>query len=271
MAITTIDGLVAAGKQLRGFLKASATSEGAGTWHSLWLIAGVPGAGATPPAFTAGSGYTCTRTTQGALAFTNPVSANSHLMAVNGSGSTAGELILYDRLWTCSGFVTNSVAAQNVTTPGTIPSRDGAGAANGDDVELWLEVYTAPGATGATWTVSYTNEAGTAGRSATYTHPANAETVGQMMPMLLQAGDKGVRAVASFTCSISSGTAGSIGITLLRRLAVIPMPVINVGAVIDWGALGLPRIYDDSCLAFQVLCTATNTGIWTGQVAIAQG
>lgn len=271
MAITTIDGLVAAAKQLRCFYKASATAEGAGTWHSQWLLAGQPGAGATPPAFTAGSGYQCTRTTQGALPFTNPVSGNSYLMGFAGAGGTAGMLILYDRLWTCSGFVTNSVAAQNITTPGTIPARDSGGAANGDDVELWLEVYTAPGATGATWTVSYTNEAGTAGRSATYTHPANAETVGQMMPMRLQAGDKGVRAVASLTCSISSGTAGNIGITLMRRLAVLPTPVINVGCERDWGALGLPRIYDDSCLAFLNQCSTTASGIWTGQVSIAQG
>jgi hypothetical protein len=272
MAITTVDALIAGMVPPRQFLKSSATAEGAGTWHSLFLLAGTPGAGATPPAYTAGSGYTCDRTTQGAFDFVNPGGGSETVLArVGVAGATVGTLIVYDRLWTCSGLTTAAAATLNVTTPGTIPSRDANGATAGAGVELWGEVYTAPGATAATWTVSYTNQAGTSGRTATYSHPANAESVGQMFPFTLAAGDTGVGAVASFTTSISSGTAGSIGLTLMRRLATVPITTANVGATLDALGCGAPVIYDSSCLALMVMASTTNTGIVNGELVWSQG
>jgi hypothetical protein len=273
MAITSND-LVVAGMfgRRRNYQKVSATSEGAGTWHSLWRIGNNPAAGSDPPLITAGAGYVPTNLTAGAFPFTNPVAGKlSYLARASAIGVTAGTLIVYDRVWACSGFVTNVTTVQNITTPGAITARDILGAVNGDDVELWGEVYTAPGATGATWSVSYTNSQGVSGRTATYTHPANAESTNQMFPFNLQAGDSGVRAVASLTCSVSSGTAGNIGLTLVRRVAEIPITLAN--------AMSLPLgpydlgdyIYNDSCLAFMVQCTATNTGFIHGGLTIAQG
>jgi hypothetical protein len=271
MAITTLDGLIAGFQAPRGFWKASQTAEGAGTWHSLWKAAGNPTTAATPPAYTAGSGYTTDETTQGALPFTDPVSGASYLARLAATGGTIGTLILYDRLWQCSGLLTNTVAEQNVTTPGTIPARDANGATAGAGVELWGEIYTAPGATGATWTVSYTNSSAASGRSATYAHPANAESVGQMFPYTLQAGDVGVSAVKSLTCSISSGTAGDVGLTLLRRIAEIPISLANAGAMVDALSIGMPRLFDSSCLAMMVHCSTTSTGLISGSYAVAQG
>lgn len=249
------------------FIKTSATSEGAATWQSLWKQGTVPAAGSNPPASTAGSGYSPTDATTGSLGtYTNPTNpAQRRLLQAVIAGGTLGTLILYDRLWACSGFGTVSTSAQNITTPGTIPSRDANGAALGAGVELWGEVYTAPGATAATWTVSYTDQDGNAAQSATYAHPANAETVGQMFPFVLATGDTGVRAVASFTASVSSGTAGDIGITLLRRIATIPIEQINVAKTYDFAQIGFKQIFDDSCLAAMVLCTTTNTGFIHGQ------
>ncbi len=154
--------------------KANATSEGAGTWHSLWKVAGIPAAGATPPAFGSGSGYVPTRAMTGALGQANPV-GNRYLANVNLSASVVGSLIIYDRLWACSGFGTVVTTAQNVVTGGTLPA--GRTPVGASDVELWLEVYTAPGATGATWTITAPDGGGTS-RAYTYTHPANAESVG---------------------------------------------------------------------------------------------
>lgn len=269
MAITTVDGLLTAMPgQHRHINKASQTSEGAGTWHSLFLAAGQPGAGSTPPAFTAGSGYVPTSATAGAIPFVNPTGGLlSYLARCQAYLSGVGVPILYDRLWHCSGILTNTASAQTITTPGALTRPD----ANGADVELWGEVYTAPGATGATWTVVYTNQDGTASRVATYTHPANAESVGQMFPFLLQAGDTGVRSVQSLTCSISSGTAGNIGLTLLRRVAEFPIMVANGGLVLDAFDLGLPRIYDDACLCWMLLCSGVTTGVLGGSVDIVQG
>ncbi len=272
MAIVSLDTLLAGLKAGECFLKASTAAEGAGTFQSLWRVAGRPTAGAIPPAYTVGSGYTCDNTTTGALPFTNPTGgALSYLARAAAGCSTVGMLVLYDRMWTCSGFVTNSVSEQVVVTPGSLPARDSAGGTAGLGVELCGEVYSAPGATGATWTVKYTNQAGVDNRTATYTHPANAESVGQMLPFLLQSGDTGVQSVQSFTCSISSGTAGNIGLTLHRRIAEIPLTLANVGTLLDPTALGLPRLYDGSCLALSVMCGTTNTGLLTGSITVAQG
>ena len=135
-------------------------------------------------------------------------------------------------------------------------------------VEMWLEVYTAPGATGATWTITYENQASQASRQATYAHPANAESVGQMMPVALQAGDTGIKSPTSFQCTVSSGTAGDIGVTLLRRLGTIP--ITTGGLNFDAFQLALPRVLDDACLAFMVCCSTTSTGIIIGSAAVTQ-
>lgn len=271
MAITTEDGLIAAlaGGQKFGIKKLSATSEGAGLWHSLWRVAGYPPAGATPPAFTAGSGYVPTRTTLGALPFANPTN-DAYLGKVGLTGATLGTVHIYDRLWACSGFSTTVLTAQAVTTPGALPAGRDPNA--GADVEPWFEVYGAPGATTATWTITGTDSAGNTGSTWTYTHPANAESVGQMMPPVLggTAGGHGIRVVDSLTCSASSGTAGNVGITLVRRLAEIPITTANVGAVFDAIALGFPDVYDDACLALMVQCSTTNTGYIAGSIVIAK-
>lgn len=245
--------------------KPTSTSEGAGSWQSLWKLAGMPAAGATPPAYTAGSGYVPDRTTAGALGQANAAGGNElRAVSLEASSTTAGKLIICDRLWACSGFVTNSTALQSITTPGTLTTaRLQGGVADYSDVELWLEVYTAPGATGATWTVVADDGAGASG-SYTYTHPANAETINQMMPLNPPAGAAaGVQIPTSFQCSVSSGTAGNIGITVLRRIATITMPgsVASLGAFKGALDLTLARVRDDACLANMIFCTTTNTGV----------
>jgi hypothetical protein len=270
--ITSLDGLIAGMRPPEGIYKATATAEGPGTFHSLWMTAGRPPAGSAPPAYTAGSGYVCSRTTPGAIPHTNPGGGSeARLAKLAAAGTTVGTLIVYDRLWTCSGLTTAAAATLPITTPGTIPARDALGAANGEGVELWGEIYTAPGGTTATWTVDYTNQLGTPNKTATYTHPANAESVGQMFPFLLAAGDTGVSAVNSFTTSATSGAAGSVGLTLLRRIAEIPFLVINIATLYDAVTLGAPRIYDDSCLALMVMCSTTNTGVIMGSLVESQG
>jgi hypothetical protein len=270
MAITTMDQLLAAlPGQLRTFYKDSATTEGAGKFHDLWKVSGNPIAAATPPAYTAGSGYTPDATTQGALQYTNAAGGTANYLArMMAACSTIGTLILYDRLWHCSGFVTNGGSppvTANITTPGSV-SRGGT-----SGIELWMEIYTAPGATGGTWTVSYTDVNNGAGRSATYTKPANAESANQMVPMILQAGDTSVTAVASYTYSASSGTNGDVGITLLRRIAEIPMMVANTGLTLDAFGVGLPSIPSDACLGLMLLCSATSSGLLYGSLNIAAG
>jgi len=263
--ISTRDDLIAAlaAAERCGVYKATLTAEGAGTWSSLWKVAGRPAAGANPPAFGAGSGYIPTRATAGALGQQNGGTDPLRLLRAAMAGTTVGTLIVYDRLWACSGFGTVITTEQTITTPGTLTAgRDPNG---GADVEPWLEVYTAPGATTATWTFKGTDSAGTTNLTWTYTHPANAESVGQMMPLLpggaSPAATLGCDVPTSFQASATSGTAGNIGVTLIRRLVEIPLMLVNVGVVLDAIATGLVEVPDDACLAMMIQCTTTNTGV----------
>jgi hypothetical protein len=243
------------------FGKGSQTSEGAGTIHSLWKAGGGPPAGVNPPLFSSGSSYVPTKATTGALGpYSNPATGNAYPGHCWVWGLTPGMLVLYDRVWACSGFATNTTNLQTV-----VGQSDAGGGryATFEGIELWLEVYTAPGATGATWTITYTNLNNVSGRTAQYAHPANAESVGQMMPLALQNGDAGVRSVQSLQCSVSSGTAGDIGITLVKKLCAIP--IRTDGQDRDALGLGLERIPDDACIAMQVGCSTTNTGLIQGQ------
>ncbi len=263
MAITEAS-LLAGARAPLWIYKPSATAEGAGTWQSLWKTAGVPAAGANPPAYTAGSGYVPTRATTGALGQANAQSGNElRCLGLGLVAATAGTIVIYDRLWACSGFTTNITTLQSVTTPGSLTAgRLVDGSADYSDVELFLEVYGAPGASTATWTITYLDGAG-ASRTGTYTHPANAESVGQMMPLTAfpATHTQGVQQLTSFQASVTSGSAGDIGVTLLRRIATISPSTVNSEAFKGSLDLYLNRVRDDACLAVMVNCSTTSTGI----------
>lgn len=266
----SVDAMFAGARPKYAFNKTVTTAEGAGTWESLWRVSGNPTAGAVPPAYNSGSGYVPTSATTGSLGQTNSAQ-QLRLNGMSAASSVAGTLILYDRLWACSGMTTNAITTLNVTTPGSLPTgrlRDGS--SDYSDVEAWIEFYTAPGATGGNWTLTYVDGAGSAGATAVYVHPANAETVGQMMPFPMSASAApGVQQVTSLGFSAASGSAGSVGITLLRRLATIPMLVANVEGYKNALDLALERVRDDACLALMVMCSTTSTGIIQGHVGMS--
>jgi hypothetical protein len=259
---------------LRNWLKAASNNEGAGTFSSQWKVAGNPAAGANPPLFSAGSGYVPTKATTGAYPFTNAaVDGDNRLLKFDVTGALAGLIIPYDRLWACSGFGTVVTTLQSVTTPGTLPT--GRDPNTGIDVEPWLEVYTAPGATAATWTLTGTDALGNTGRTWIYAHPANAETVGQMVPFIpggaSPAAVLGCRQVTGFQCSVSSGTAGDVGVTLLRRYTQGGVVAPSIGDVLDALRTGLPPVYNDSCVAMVMQCTTNPNGVFMGQLLIGEG
>lgn len=270
--VQLINALQAA-KSLRDLMKPSATAEGAGTYHSLWKVAGNPAAGANPPLFSVGAGYIPTKDTVGAFGIVNAaVNGDLSILKLAPTFATPGTLFVYDRLWACSGFNTTLTSDQAVVTPGALPT--GRDPLNGLDVIPFLEIYTAPGATAATWTLTGTDGLGNTNRTWTYSHPANAETIGQMVPFFpggaTPAAVMGCRQVTKLNCSISSGTAGDVGITLMRRLARSCVPVANLSQVLDGLTIGLPTVYNDACVALMVLCSTTSTGIIDAELVIGE-
>jgi hypothetical protein len=212
-----------------------------------------------------------TKATAGAFPFLNSaVDGERAFLKFAPLGATAGTFIAYDRLWACSGLGTVVTTAQVVNTPGALPiARDPN---LGVDVLPFIEVYTAPGATAATWTITGVDANGNAGRTWVYAHPANAESVGQMMLVLpggaSPATTAGIRQVTQFQCSATSGTAGDVGVTLVRMGPTASSAIASQGPTLDALMTGLPTVYNDSCIAFMALCSTTNTGLLLGELAI---
>ena len=264
MAIATMDALVdgLTTGQVLPFYKPSVTAKGAGTFQSLWTAAGTPGAGATP---STGSGQTNSSATAGALSFSNPTGGElTYLARALASCGVIGSLIIYDRLVTTSGLSGTNTGTQNINSQALSRYTSGVG------VTAWVEWYTATGSTAANITLNYTNDAGTTGQVAAATPFVQTPVAGQMMPIPLN-GNDGIRVAESITLSASTGTAGNFGITLMRRLLTIPMPLANSAAQLDAFAAGLAQIPDSACLAMMVWCSTTSTGIIHGEIGLAQG
>jgi len=263
MAITTLDGLVAAlatGLQ-RSYHKKSVTSFGAGFAHSLWNVAGAPGTGYIP---VTGSGELCSVSTTGAIPFTN--SGTSYLAQASFCSSTSGRLILYDRLWANSGMSGTMAVTNNIDTPPDLNRPD----STGSNTELWAEVYATIGNTAATLTVNYTNQNGDS-KTGTYVKATGQPIAGTMLPISLASGDTGVRKVVSYSWSVSTGTAGNFGFTILRKIAEIPLNIVNNGTTLDFADLGLPIINNSACITAMILASTINTGFVIGSFTIAQG
>jgi hypothetical protein len=272
MAITTYAGLQAAILTARkiDFYKVSATAEAAPAWHSLRAVAAMPQAGTATPAVL--SGVVCNDLTSGSFGSGSteiaiPWGANNYLLQVVAQSTVTGKLIIYDRLWHSAGLtMTNTVSVQICTTLDlTRPNSQGTA------VEMWGEIVTAPGATACTVNVEYQNQDGVSGRTATYAHPANAETAGQMFPFVLNSADTGVQIVQKQYCSVSAGGGGQWGVVLLRRVAEIPIDRLNSQIPIDFATLGLPRIYASASLHMMIQNTATSTGIYQGTIWVGPG
>ena len=264
-AITTQDGLLTAmaTATVVNFSKASLANAVAGQTFSTWTAAGYPTSGATPSTWT-----TVTSSTTGCPAFTNPTSpALTYFTSLELQPVQAATVIVYDRLAHMGGLSGTSTSAQTVS--GTIPSGRGA-AVNGSNVEWYLEWYTATGSTAATATITYTNQGDTTGRTTTLSLAAT-QRAGRAMFILPAAGDY-IKSIQSVTLSASTLTAGSFGVTAMRRIASLSNSM--AGTMItskDAFTLGLPLVYDNACVFLMVLCSTTSSGIIQGQFALSQG
>jgi hypothetical protein len=265
VAITTQAQLdTAIGRATRiGFNKGSVPS-GLGLYVTTFRAAWQPAA-ATAPA--TASGQTLSRLSVGALPIPAP-SGTTYLAAYEGVSSTAGAWLLSDRLVETGALSSIVTTAQTVGSV-ALPAR----ATGADDVELWLEVYTALGATPSpTVTASYTNHLGVSGRTATLvgglgvSAPAN-----RMYQMSLQSGDTSVASVQSVTTTTSSGTAGAFGVVLRRSFNFGNVYVPNIGWSQGYAETDLQIIPDDACLELYVLSNSAGSGQLLGSIALVQG
>lgn len=264
-----MDGLIAAMQPFgEDVIKVAFTGEAAGQYHSTFYLAGRPGAAAVPS-----SGLNGTALTSYAGSIPIPAAVggkNIHLARLEFSqAANIGGLTIVDRLWHNSGIVVATTTAQSITTP-TLPARDNNGGTAGAGVLAAIEFSTASSAAAITnTTLSYTNEAGTSGRTATISVPAT-PVAGTFVPFSLQAGDNGIRSIQSITLG-TAYTSGVIHLVLYREIASLGSPVANVTATAGPIELGLPRVYDSSVLWPVYTLVGTAAGVSNAQLTFAQG
>jgi hypothetical protein len=217
-----------------------------GPWVDLWQIA--PPTGVTPTtavalnASTAGAmvGVPATSTAQLWLA---QVEAMGNFSTTQGGGV----MIICDRLGHQAGLSGTVTSAQTTNLPTAALTRYTSGVGVMAAITVWTQL----GATPTTATVSYTNQAGTAGRtSPAVSLPASA-SARRMFVVPLAAGDTGIRSVESVTLAGSTGTAGNFGITLFKALMSIPIimePRVQISdAILEHGG-NLAEVIPDAHL-----------------------
>jgi len=239
------------------FGKVSTTTEAANVPHSLWLAPGSLGAGANPAA-TPGTQYD---DASGSMFFADQASDFKHLITFGAFSNVAGTLTLYDRLVGVSGISVASTGNKTINSA-ALPRYTGTDSAG---VECWLEVTTATTTTAPVVSLnSYTDQDGNTGQSGgTTTFPAAATNVDVMVgPMLLAAGDTGIRSIEVGLNVGTAAAAGVVNVLLLRRLASINvLPGFWKEMDLVMGLPGMPRVYDGASLA--LMFTAISSSIVT--------
>ena len=239
---------------------AAATAPIIGRGASLWTYDGMPASGAVPTV-----GAIPALSTTGALPFTAPGgSRDLHLIGASVTPLTAGVYLLYDRLFHIGGLSGISTADQTVqgSTPSPALTRNTGGAGN----MAWYEIYTIIGTTPSTLTMTYTDQDGNSGQTATINIGGTGfreVTRAQRIP--LAAGDTGVRAIEKVKLTASTTTAGDFGITIAQPLAWIPVGSAGTAGWRDYttGLPGIPVINPDACLALMFIpAVATAPELW---------
>jgi len=267
MAIATLDGVLAGMQYPRPFAKAATPTLVAGRPHSLFYLAGMPGAAVAPTPGLAGAALTAYN---GQLPFSNPASGNSYLARLQAQATVAGTLVLCDRLWHNSGLVMTSTSAQTINSA-AFPARDADGTANGNQVFVGLEVATATGAGTPTLSMSYTNQGGTAGKTgAGILTGVASSAIGAFYPIGLAAGDIGVRSIQTFTLS-ATWTSGAASLVAYRELARLELTGANTPNAIDALTGGFPRLFDNTVPFLLFIPSATTASSISGQMIVSQG
>ena len=271
MAIQSIDNLInsiSAGKTTRFDWNkiTGGAAYTAGRWYEMLSLAGSPVATAFPG--TALTWVTCTESTgDGTNAFGIPHGGNvstdlKHLlnMAAWGTAATSvpSTLMLVDVQGYYPGINMNSNTSQTLLGTPSLRYTNGVG------LRAFLAVRATTGATAHNLSMSYTNQAGTSGRTLPVTVACTASAIvphithsgtaannyGPFLP--LAQGDTGIQSVQSVQLSAASGTASTSALVIVKPLAQI---TIGVAALMTEKDLlnqipSMPQIKDGACLGW---------------------
>lgn len=251
MALTTVDGYVAAVKQRIRWLKTGARTTVAAVPFTLFDVAGSPGAGTLAIGNTA-NGLVPTDATAGYP----PINALTNLGYITRAlyGNTVPcWLTVYDRLFAAGAYAfnANTTLASQPSYSGRVPGTDYKG------LELWVEAVTA--FTGnPSFQINYLDEGGAAGDTGVIGSGA-ALAVGRMFRMPLAAGDSGIQQITQVRGTVA--TVGTFNVMVLRELWSGRVGQANGGGRDDLFATGAPQIYADSALYYVIETDSTASGL----------
>jgi len=254
MAITKYDDIIKAmttsGKLQNTFFWSSGTLETTSAPMSKFFLDGFPGIGAAPS-----TNRSCTKDTAGAVFIGNPTGENAYYVGCSFAGLTnSASCMMIDRLCDTTGLSGTVATAQTTNLPTPALTRY----TTGEGVLIGLQCWSPTGTTSVNVTCSYTNQAGTSGRTSVSTTfwtggfggGTLAPTAGQIQALPFQGQDYGCRAVASVTLSASTLTAGNFGVVLFKPIAVFDNLSVY-GSNFDFVLNGcMEQKVDDACIDF---------------------
>ena len=263
MAITTFDGFIASAKQYLSWTKVATRTTVGAAWFSVFELAGSPGAGILAGSSTT-AGVVPTDATAGF-----PVidafggSATGYLAQVDFGSSVASRIKLFDMVFKAGAYAFNANTA--LSAQPSYASR--MPESNYKDTQIWIETVTA--FTGnPIFTITYTNQDGTAGRTAVL-GAGLAPTLGRMFQIPLQSGDTGVQKIDNVACSVA--TVGTFNVLVMRPLWSGRVKIANDGDVHDLAKTAMPVVFADSALTFIISADSTSSGIPNIEMVIANG
>ena len=254
MAITTIDGLIAAPSQRVGITKTASITATALMATQNLQAAGNPAAGVLAGTNTA-AGVVPDDTVAGFPSINSFGGATGYINKIEFSNTVPCRMSLFDCLFKAGAYAFNAavtLAAQPSYSARVIGGTDFT------NTELWIEAVTA--FTGnQSIVITYTNQAGVTGRTTGVQATGVAPAIGRMLQLPLQSGDTGIQKIESVTSTVS--TVGTFNVLVLRRLWNGRVRVANDGDIHDFLKTGLPQIYDTSALMCIVTPDSTATGL----------
>lgn len=263
-----------AGKSIP-FMKTSTAADVAGCWYCTSKDVGYPGAWAVgTPGINGRVTDGTTSTDNGCIPIANASTGANYLTALEMAASVNHTNDFFDVLWVNSGIVVTTTTAQSITTP-TLPARDINGTTNGEGCTIAMLVTTvlANAAANSGITVSYTNSAGTAGRTARLSAIAGSQlpataVVGTIIWFSLDSGDKGVQSIQSITLTTTL-VSGAVALMICRDISTIGTQVVNVSTPKAIGSPGI-RLYNGTCMLHNILCSATTATFFSGSLAVME-
>lgn len=240
----------------------------AGRWHSCFTTGGT--GGAMTVTGTAGTGIVMDSSKTGAIPLNAAVTPDtrhlSRLLSLTPTTTAVpATIILTDIIHvypSCALTGAPSTLSNHPTWTGTGDTR----MTNANGVQCSLLVTTAGTAGSGEVLPTYLDQDGNSQaaprsmKAVATTHPTGcfysdasaAVTLGSPF-MAMAAGDRGVQRISSYT--IPTGLTTGVGAFILHRpIAEIPLTALNTASLLNFlnEDPALPRIYDDSCLAFMI-------------------